>query len=122
MGDDQFANGIFDQGLRAHGTDHLLAPTIALHSIGYADGLMRRAGSGKYSLMRSGVNYPIMGNVCMDVTMIHLGTEATLKEGDELIIFGPNHPVEALAACCETISYEILSRIAPRVKRSYIYE
>lgn len=95
---------------------------IAVVSIGYADGLMRRAGSGKYSLMRSGVNYPIMGNVCMDVTMIHLGTEATLKEGDELIIFGPNHPVEALAACCETISYEILSRIAPRVKRSYIYE
>ena len=45
----------------------------------------------------------------------------SIKTGDEAIIFGKNKPVEILAKACQTISYEVLSRISGRVKRLYIH-
>ncbi len=45
-----------------------------------------------------------------------------LKEGDEVIVFGQNPSVEALAACCHTIPYEIFTNISERVKRVYFQE
>ncbi|MBK7807282.1 MAG: hypothetical protein IPJ51_13390 [Saprospiraceae bacterium] len=40
--------------------------------------------------------------------------------GDEVILFGKDKPVEELAAVCQTIPYEILSRISGRVRRLYV--
>ena len=98
------------------------ATRIAIISLGYADGLMRLAGNGQYALNIKGVNYPTIGNICMDVCMIRLDLDKEIVVGDEVIVFGPDLPIEGLATACHTISYEIISRIAPRVKRTYIYE
>jgi len=93
---------------------------IAVINIGYADGLLRIAGNGSYSVNIHGVDFPIIGNVCMDLAIIDIGLHADVKVGDEAIIFGKNKPVEVLASVCGTIPYEILSRISNRIKRLYI--
>jgi alanine racemase len=60
----------------------------------------------------------IVGNVCMDMTMIDI-TGMDVREGDEVIVFGPGLPVYTLAAWADTIPYEILTNISQRVKRVY---
>jgi alanine racemase len=64
---------------------------------------------------------PIVGNVCMDMCMIDL-SDIEAKEGDEVIVFDGEHPVNRLAKAAGTIPYEILSRISRRVKRVYFHE
>jgi Alr-MurF fusion protein len=93
---------------------------IGVVNIGYADGLLRMAGNGKYSVSIRDTEYSILGNVCMDLTIIDLGSDTDVKVGDEVIIFGKSKPVEQLSAVCGTIPYEILSRISSRVRRLYI--
>jgi alanine racemase len=93
---------------------------IAVINIGYADGLLRNSGNGRYSVSIHGVDFPIIGNVCMDLTIIDIGGGVDIKVGDEAVIFGKDKPVEALASVCGTIPYEILSRISNRIKRLYI--
>jgi len=95
--------------------------TIAVISIGYADGLMRMAGNGRFAPRVHGLECPTIGSVCMDVTMIDISHNPDAREGDTVELFSPEWPIEKLAKSCNTISYEILSRIAPRVKRTYIY-
>lgn len=95
---------------------------IAIVSIGYADGLIRKAGNNNYQFLVNGQLCNTIGNICMDVSMIDISNIENVKEGDEVIIFNDSQPIEKLAKVCETISYEILSRIAPRVKRTYIYK
>jgi len=95
---------------------------VAIVSIGYADGLMRAIGNGKHQFSIHGQLYPTIGNICMDVMMLDIGPKHELSIGDEVIIFGPDDPIETLAINCNTITYEIISRIAPRVKRTYIYD
>ncbi|MBP9196659.1 MAG: bifunctional UDP-N-acetylmuramoyl-tripeptide:D-alanyl-D-alanine ligase/alanine racemase [Saprospiraceae bacterium] len=93
---------------------------IAIINIGYADGLIRLAGNGKYSVRIHGKDYSIIGNVCMDLTIIDICQEKDIYIGDEVILFGKDKPVEELAAVCQTIPYEILSRISGRVRRLYV--
>lgn len=93
---------------------------IAVIGIGYADGLMRRAGENNYKILINGQCAELIGNVCMDLCMVNISELEGVKEGDEVTIFGKNHPIEGLSAACGTIPYEILTRIAPRVKRVYI--
>lgn len=93
---------------------------IAIINIGYADGLMRQAGNGNYSVKIGQHDFPIIGNVCMDLTILDIGNNKTIAVGDEVIIFGKNKSIETLAKVCHTIPYEILSRISGRVRRLYI--
>lgn len=93
---------------------------IAIVNVGYADGLMRNAGNGRYQLSIHGKDYPIIGNICMDLTILELGKDSQIAVGDDVIIFGKDKPVEKLAEVCDTIPYEILTRISTRVKRVYI--
>jgi len=94
---------------------------IGVVSIGYADGLPRNLGNGKYNLYVNNKAVPIIGDVCMDMCMVDLtGTKA--KEGNTVVIFDENHPVEEMAKAAQTIPYEILSRISRRVKRVYFHE
>jgi alanine racemase len=94
---------------------------IGVVSVGYADGLMRNLGNGKLSLFVNGKAAPIVGDVCMDMCMINL-SEIEAKEGDEVIVFDAERPVNRLAKAAGTIPYEILSRISRRVKRVYFHE
>jgi len=94
---------------------------IGIISIGYADGLMRICGNGNYKVAIQGRLFPTIGNICMDVTLVNLGMDHGISVGDEVVLFGPNYPISRLSEACQTIPYEILSRLAPRVKRTYIY-
>ncbi len=95
---------------------------IGTVSIGYADGLLRRAGQGAFHLMVHGQAAPIVGNVCMDMCMIDLTQIPQAQEGDEVVIFGPEQPVQVLADCLHTIPYEVFTTISSRVRRVYFKE
>lgn len=96
------------------------AARIAIVGIGYADGLLRKAGENAYPFVIKGQKAPLIGSVCMDLSMVDISDLEGIKEGDEVLIFGKNHPIEGLSEACDTIPYEILTRVAPRVKRVYI--
>jgi alanine racemase len=95
---------------------------IATISIGYADGLLRRAGNGRYSVGVRGALAPIVGGVCMDMTMIDVTDIPGVQEGDEVIVFGHAPTVEVLAEALDTIPYEIFTNTSERVKRVYWQE
>lgn len=91
---------------------------IATVRIGYADGYPRILSNGVGKMYINGHLVPIIGNVCMDMTMLDI-TGVEVKEGDEVIVFGENLPVSDMAKWSQTIAYEILTGISQRVKRVY---
>ena len=95
---------------------------IATVRIGYADGYSRRFGQGTGKMLVRGTLAPVIGTVCMDMTMIDVTDIPGVEEGEEVIIFGPSLPVQQVASWIGTISYELLSGISQRVKRVYYYE
>lgn len=95
---------------------------IATVRIGYADGYSRRFGTGRGKMLVQGKRVPVVGTVCMDMTMIDVTDLPGVKEGDEVIIFGPALPVQELAAWIDTIPYEIMTGVSQRVKRIYFHE
>jgi alanine racemase len=97
------------------------AMRIATISIGYADGLMRSAGNGNFSVLIQGKRAHIVGNICMDMCMVDVTKIPEAATGDEVIIFGENPTVEELANVMGTIPYEIFPTISDRVKRVYLY-
>ena len=95
--------------------------TIATVRIGYADGYPRHLSNGEGSMYVNGKMAPVIGNVCMDMTMLDItGIDAT--EGDDVTVFGEALPVTQLANWSGTIAYEILTGISQRVKRVYYEE
>lgn len=94
---------------------------IASIPIGYADGLNRLLGNRKGFCLVKGKKADYVGNICMDVCMIDV-TDIPCQEGDLATIFGDELSPSELASLCGTIPYEILTGIAPRVKRVYFEE
>lgn len=94
---------------------------IAVIPIGYADGLRRQLGNGKACFWVNGKPAPIIGNICMDLTMIDV-TGIDCQEDDTAVLFDDSHPIEIIAEACDTIPYEIMTRISQRVKRIYVKE
>ncbi|MBC7851025.1 MAG: bifunctional UDP-N-acetylmuramoyl-tripeptide:D-alanyl-D-alanine ligase/alanine racemase, partial [Chitinophagaceae bacterium] len=92
---------------------------IATVRIGYADGYPASLGIGVGKMMVKGVEAPIIGKVCMDMTMIDVTEIAEVSENDEVIVFGSGLPVTRVAEWANTIPYEILSGVSQRVKRLY---
>lgn len=92
---------------------------IATIPIGYADGINRHLGRGNASFLVRGVECPTIGNICMDLCMIDVTDVPGVRVGDSVEIFGPKMPVERLSATLDTIPYEILTSVSPRVKRTY---
>lgn len=95
--------------------------TIAILPIGYADGFSRMLGNGNGKVKINGNWFYVIGNVCMDMIMIDV-TGAKVNEGDEAIIFDDQESIKELASAMETISYEVLTSVSPRVKRVYYRE
>jgi Alr-MurF fusion protein len=95
--------------------------TLAIVPIGYADGLSRALSNGKGHVSVNGEKVPIIGNICMDMTMIDI-TGIDAREGDEVIVFGQDMPIQDLADAMGSIPYEILTGISQRVKRVYFQE
>ena len=94
---------------------------IGIVPIGYADGLSRLLGNGNGKFYINGQQVPIVGDICMDMCMLDLtGVEA--KEGDTVVIFDAEHSINDIAKACQTIPYEVMTRISQRVKRVYYQE
>ncbi len=91
---------------------------IATIAIGYADGYDRRFSNGVGHINVNGTLCPVIGNVCMDMTMIDI-TGVAAQEGDEVIVFGENPTIIDSAKAIGTISYELLTGIGERVKRVF---
>lgn len=104
-------------GYGRHGVaaQNLLLATIA---IGYADGFSRGFSQGRGQVWINGHRAPVVGNVCMDMTMVDV-TDIPVREGDEVIVFGGPLPIEEVAAFGKTIPYEILTNTSERVKRVF---
>ena len=97
--------------------------TIATIPVGYADGFNRLLSSRGYMLVH-GQRVPIVGRVCMDLTMLDVGGISEVALEDEVVIFGEqgNETIRAddIAASIDTINYEIVSTITGRVPRVYL--
>jgi alanine racemase len=94
---------------------------IATLPVGYADGLRRALGNEQGSVWINGQVAPLVGSICMDMCMADVtGLDCTV--GSTVEIFGNHIPVAQIAAACETIPYEILTGISPRVPRVYVGE
>jgi Alr-MurF fusion protein len=92
--------------------------TIATIPIGYADGFSRAFSGGRGSVLIHGKLAPVVGNVCMDMTMVNI-TDIPANEGDDVIIFGAELPLVKMAGWIDTIPYEILTNTSERVKRVF---
>ncbi|MEI8082031.1 MAG: alanine racemase, partial [Actinomycetes bacterium] len=96
--------------------------TVGLVPVGYADGLPR-ASTNAGPVWAAGGQRIVAGRMCMDQFVIDLGNDDAWA-GDEVVIFGPGTNGEPTAddwaAACETISYEIVSRIGPRIPRVFV--
>lgn len=95
---------------------------IATVRIGYADGYPRLLSNGKGRMLVNGQFAPVIGNVCMDMTMLDVTDIPDVKEGDEVLVFGKELSIRELAAAAGTIPYEIMTGISQRVKRVYYEE
>lgn len=94
---------------------------IATIAIGYADGYSRAFSKGVGKVLINDKMVPVIGNVCMDMTMVDV-TGLQVKEGDEALIFGEGLPIEKVAESIHTIPYEILTNTSERVKRVFVAE
>lgn len=95
---------------------------IATIRLGYADGYPRRLGNGTGKVLVRGKLVPVIGTVCMDMFMVDVTGLEGVKEGDDVIIFGNELPVQQVAEWAGTIPYEIMTGISQRVKRVYFEE
>lgn len=97
--------------------------TIATVPVGYADGLDRRLSSQGHMLVH-GHRAPIVGRVCMDLTMLDVGEVPGVAIEDEVVVFGRQEnasiTVDEIASRLDTINYEIVSTVAHRVPRLYL--
>lgn len=96
--------------------------TVAVICCGYADGISR-ALSNRGAFLINGHRAPILGNVCMDLTVVDVSGIPDIKPFDEVVVFGEQNgsvisPNE-LASLSETITYELLTSISKRVPRTY---
>ena len=95
--------------------------TLGLVPLGYAEGVPRNA-SGVAEVQVRGRRWTIAGTVCMNQFVLDFG-DATVSTGDEVVLFGPGDAGEPTAQqwadALGTLSYEIVTRFAGRVPRSY---
>ena len=96
--------------------------TIATVPIGYADGFNRLLSSRGHMLLH-GQRAPIVGRICMDLTMLDVGALSNVELEDEVVIFGSQGgefiSADELASSLNTINYEIVTSITDRVPRVY---
>jgi len=89
---------------------------VATVRCGYADGYSRSLGNKAVGAVR-GVRVPLVGRICMDHSMFDVTDAPGVAVGDEVTLWGADPGVEDIAALGGTIAYEMLARVAARVKR-----
>ena len=96
---------------------------LAVLPVGYADGYSRHL-SNKGKVLIGGCFAPVIGNVCMDLTMVDVTDIEGVKPGDEAVLIGTQADKEItamdLAQIQKTICYEVVCSIGKRVPRLYV--
>jgi alanine racemase len=93
---------------------------IATVAVGYGDGYPRQAPNGTPVLIQ-GVECPIVGRVSMDMITVDItDLPDTVCIGEKVILWGPQLSVNRVAKYCNTIGYELLTRMPSRIPRIYI--
>lgn len=99
---------------------------IAVVSVGYADGLLRAAGSsneatGAYGWI-AGHRVSYVGRVSMDLIALDVSNvpERIVHRGSWIELMGPHVPVDDLARAAGTIGYELLTGLSRRYARRYV--
>lgn len=92
---------------------------IAIVPIGYGDGLRRLFAEGG-SFLINGKEAPVVGEICMDYTMIDITHLSGVSVGDEALLFGPERPIETIAAQNRIIIHELIAGLGPRVRRHFL--
>jgi alanine racemase len=101
---------------------------IATIPIGYADGFARRL-SNRASALLHGQRVPVVGTVCMDMSMLDVtDLEEPVRVGDEAVLFGKQRingkdfclSVDEIADLLDTVNYEITCLVGKRVPRAYV--
>ena len=95
--------------------------SVATLPIGYADGYDRRFSQGVGSVIINNQEAFVIGNVCMDMTMVDV-TNINCSPGDEVIIYDKTHNITKLATRINTISYELLTHLSERVRRIFFFD
>lgn len=95
---------------------------IATVRIGYADGYRRQLGNGVGSMWVHGMRAQVVGNVCMDMTMLDVTDIPGVLPGHRVEVFGLHTSVGFLSQLCDTIPYELMTGISQRVKRVMVEE
>lgn len=97
---------------------------IAVIPAGYADSI-NRLFSNNLEVLVGGIKVPVVGKICMDLTMIDVTEVPSVNLGDEVVILGSqaNNTIDAMELCrrIDTIPYEILTSFGIRARRTYKY-
>lgn len=95
------------------------ATKLAVLTIGYADGLPRCLPARSGRVLLHGVSCPMVGRMCMDQLLVDVTDAPAVAPGDVATLLGRDGdaaiPAEELAARCDTITNELLSRLGPRL-------
>lgn len=95
---------------------------VGLVPLGYGDGVPRH-GSSRAQLLVAGARRPVLGRICMDQLVVEA---AGAVAGDEVVLLGPGTAGEPTAAdwaaWCDTIGYEVVTRMGGRQTRSWVGE
>jgi alanine racemase len=101
---------------------------LGLVPLGYGDGVPRHAGNTA-EVWVGGSRRPVRGRICMDQFLVDLGgvedgPGAEPRPGDEVVLFGTGAAGEPTAddwaRACDTIHYEIVTRMGGRLRRRYV--
>ncbi len=114
-----------DKGISYGHIDKTSRPSrLAVLPMGYADGFLRSLSGGVGQVLIRGKRAPIMGRVCMNVTVVDVTDIPEARRGDEVIIMGRqgNEQISAdeIATWMGTISYEVLCLLGNNIQRHYI--
>lgn len=95
---------------------------MAVITAGYADGHPRRISDDSYDII-NGRQFPQIGRICMDMHMLNITGDSTVKVGDEVSLWGgEGMTVEQVAERVGTLNYELTCLITPRIARVYVGE
>ncbi|MGY2873363.1 alanine racemase [Marmoricola sp. URHA0025 HA25] len=93
---------------------------VALVPMGYGDGIPRHASS-RAAVQVAGERAPVLGRICMDQFVVEAPHASA---GDEVVVLGPGRDGEPTAQdwaeWCDTISYEIVTRMGGRQQRRWV--
>lgn len=96
---------------------------LAILPVGYGDGLARRLSSRGRAIVRN-TFAPIVGNICMDLTLLDVTQVPAASIGDEVVLIGSSAncriTASECASCQSTIAHDVLCSIGKRVPRRYL--